>query len=55
LPFIGYFKRISQDDWRKEKKKWFCDKEIKRLYKYVWPDLTKKQKLYLIGSFVLRK
>lgn len=55
LSFIGYFKRISQDDWRKEKKKWFCDKEIKRLYKYVWPDLTKKQKLYLIGSFVLRK
>ncbi len=55
LSYIGYFKRISQDDWRREKKKWFCNKEIKRLYKYVWPDISFKQKLCLLGACILRR
>ena len=53
--FIGFFKRISQDDWDNKKCRWYSNKQIIKWYKYVWPDLTNKQRLYLIGSFFLRK
>lgn len=53
--FIGYFKYISQDDWRNKKSRWFCNKQIKELYKYVWPDLSLRQKFNLMGSFLLRR
>ena len=51
--FIGYFKYISQDDWRNKKSRWFCNKQIKELYKYVWPELSSKQRFNLMGSFLL--
>ena len=55
LHYIGYFKRISIKDWRKDKNKWYCDKEIKALYDYVWPALGYQQMLRLMVARMLKK
>lgn len=55
LSYIGYFKRISQADWRQDKAKWYDNPEVKALYDYVWPALSFKQKARLIASRMLRR
>ena len=55
LSYIGYFKRISQADWRQDKAKWYENPDIKALYDYVWPALSVKQKLRLIVARVLKR
>lgn len=55
LTFIGFFKAASYDDWKETPSKWYGNIEIKKLYRYVWPDLSLNQKVRLIGSFILRK
>lgn len=53
--FIGYFKLVSSDEWRKNKSLWYENSMIKDFYRYVWPDLSVKQKVRLAMAFLLRK
>lgn len=55
LSFIGYFKKISSTDWGECPSKWYRNKEVQSLYKYVWPDLSLLQKLRLIVTFIIMK
>ena len=55
LSYIGYFKRISQADWRQDKARWYGNPDVKALYDYVWPALSVKQKARLIASRMLRR
>ncbi len=55
LSYIGYFKRISQADWRRDKTKWYDNPDVKALYDYVWPALSLKQKARLVASRMLRR
>ena len=55
LSYIGYFKRISQSDWQKDKAKWYCNPDVKALYDYIWPALSVKQKARLVASRMLRR
>lgn len=55
LSYIGYFKRISQADWRQDKAKWYDNPDVKALYDYVWPALSVKQKVRLVASRMLRR
>lgn len=53
--FINYFKYISMHYWKQEPSLWYGNREIRKMYRYVWPDLSWKQKVKLLGSFILRK
>lgn len=55
LSYIGYFKRISQADWRQNKARWYDNPDVKALYDYVWPALSVKQKVRLVASRMLRR
>lgn len=55
FPYIGYFKRISKNDWSMDKRKWYGDERIKKLYRYVWPDLSLKQKSRLLLAILTRR
>lgn len=55
FPYIGYFKRISKNDWSMDKRKWYGDERIKILYRYVWPDLSLKQKSRLLLAILTRR
>lgn len=55
LSYIGYFKRISQADWRQNKARWYDNPDVKALYDYVWPALSLKQKLRLAAARILRR
>ena len=55
LSYIGYFKRISQADWRQDKTKWYSNPNVKALYDYVWSALSVKQKMRLVASRMLRR
>lgn len=55
LHYIGYFKRISKNDWGNDKQKWYGNKEVKALYTYVWPALSFKQKLRLVVSRMMKR
>jgi len=55
LHYIGYFKRISKNDWGNDKKKWYGNKEVKALYTYVWPALSFKQRLRLMAARMLKR
>ena len=55
LQFIGYFKCISKGDWEKQLSLWYHNQEVRRLYKYVWPDLGIRQKLRLLVARILRR
>lgn len=55
LHYIGYFKRISKNDWGNDKQKWYGNKEVKALYDYVWPALSFKQKLRLVVSRMAKR
>lgn len=53
--FIGYFKLVSSDEWRRNRALWYGNRSIKDFYRYVWPDLSVKQKVRLVMAFLLRK
>lgn len=53
--YIGYFKRISYADWGKDTRRWYKDKRVIELYKYVWEDLSILQKIRLVVSWILLK
>lgn len=55
LHYIGYFKRISKNDWGNDKQKWYGNKEVEALYTYVWPALSFKQKLRLVVSRMAKR
>ena len=55
LSFIGYFKRLSQADWRLDKAKWYDNPDVKTLYDYVWSALSVKQKLRLTVAEALKR
>ena len=55
LSYIGYFKRISQADWRLDKARWYDNPDVKALYDYVLPDLSLKQKARLVAARMLRR
>ena len=55
LHYIGYFKRISKNDWGNDKQKWYGNKEVKALYTYVWPALSFKQKLRLVVARMMKR
>lgn len=53
--FIGYFKLVSSDEWKQNRSMWYGNHSIKDFYRYVWPDLSVKQKVRLVMAFLLRK
>lgn len=53
--FIGYFKLVSSDEWKRNRALWYGNHCIKDFYRYVWPDLSVKQKVRLAMAFLLRK
>ena len=55
LSYINYFKRISKSDWINNPSKWWNNKAIKNLYRYVWPALSFRQKLRLVAARLLRR
>lgn len=55
MPYIGYFKRVSKVYWSSNPYKWYFNKNILTLYKYVWDDLSLLQKIKLIGSYILMR
>lgn len=55
LPYLAFFKKASEYEWRTNKSKWYGDKRILSFYRYIWPDLSFKQKLRLIIARLLKK
>lgn len=55
LQFIGYFKSISKQEWKKKRSLWYGNKEVRSLYSYVWADLSFMSRMRLLASFILRK
>lgn len=53
--FIGYFKLVSSDEWKRNRALWYGNHRIKDFYRYVWPDLSVKQKVRLAMAWFLRK
>ena len=53
--FIGYFKLVSSDEWKRNRALWYRNHCIKDFYRYVWPDLSVKQKVRLTMAWFLRK
>jgi len=45
IPYLSYFKKISKNEWGKRPSLWYRNKEINKLYHYIWEDLPFKQKL----------
>ncbi|MEE3414457.1 MAG: glycosyltransferase [Prevotella sp.] len=48
IPYLSYFKKISKNEWRKKPSLWYRNKEINKLYQYIWDNLPIKQKLKFI-------
>ena len=55
LQFIGYFKCISKEDWKKAPDRWYGDAHVMSLYHYVWPSLSCSQKLRLVIAKFLKR
>lgn len=53
--YIGYFKRISKNDWENEPSRWYNNSSIIGLYRYVWKSLSIKNKVRLVGSYILKR
>ena len=51
--YLIYFKNISRNDWKHKPSKWYRNKDIKKMYSYLWPDLAiiDKRK-YLLIRFI---
>jgi glycosyltransferase involved in cell wall biosynthesis len=53
--YLGYFKMISSAEWKHEPSKWYGNKEIKSFYRYIWKDLSFKQRIRLLIGFIVRR
>ena len=53
--YIGYFKRISKTDWENEPSRWYNNSSIIGFYRYVWKSLSIKNKVRLVGSYILKR
>lgn len=53
--YLGYFKMISSAEWKHEPSKWYGNKDIKSFYKYIWKDLSFKQRIRLLVGFIIRR
>lgn len=53
--FVGYFKLVSSDEWKRNRALWYGNHCIKDFYRYVWPDLSVMQRVRLAMAFLLRK
>lgn len=53
--FIGYFKLVSSDEWKQNRSLWYGNHSIEDFYRYVWSDLSIKQKVLLAMACLLRK
>ena len=53
--YIGYFKLISQNEWKKDRNLWYGNHSIKTLYNFVWSDLSLIQKVRLKFATILKK
>jgi len=53
IPYISYFKKISKNEWGKRPSLWYRNKDISILYKYVWKDLSLKQKIKYLAIKIL--
>lgn len=42
--YLAYFKKISKPEWRKNPSIWYQNEDIRYFYKYIWKDLSWKQK-----------
>lgn len=51
--YLIYFKSISRNDWKHKPSKWYRNKDIKKMYSYLWPDLALKDKRkYLLIRYI---
>ncbi len=55
LSFIGSFKRMSRDDWSKKPATWYRNAAIKKMYSFIWPELSCTEKVKLFISNILQK
>ncbi len=55
LSLVGFFKAVSCDDWKRNPSIWYGNAEIKEIYRYIWPDLSLKQKIKLLGAYFLKR
>ena len=55
MSYIAFFKASSKNDWENNPFKWYGNNEIREFYKYVWHDLSLRQKMMMLGSFILKK
>ena len=53
--YIQFYKRISISDWKKKPTLWYLNKTIRQMYRYVWPSLGWKERLRLVGAFLLQR
>lgn len=53
--FIGYFKLVSSEEWKRNRALWYGNHSIKEFYRYAWPDLSVMQKVRLVMACLLRK
>lgn len=53
---IQFFKYISScRDKRTNLSEWYANRQIKKIYKYVWTDLSISQKIRLLGAYILKR
>lgn len=45
LSYLGYFKLISKNDWKKKLSKWYKNEDVKHMYNFIWIYLPIKQRL----------
>ncbi len=53
--FIGYFKEISQNDWKSNPNKWYHNESVKLFYDYIWKELSLRQKVRIVAARFLKK
>ncbi len=55
MNYIAFFKASSKNDWIGNPSKWYDNNAIREFYRYVWHDLSLRQKVKLLGSFMVKK
>lgn len=53
--FISSFKEMSKTDWSTKTNKWYKNSIIRNMYRYIWKELTIKEKFKLIISYIIKK
>ena len=53
--YVAYFKSVSRPEWKSNPNLWYKNPRVRKLYKYVWPDLSMVEKLRLVAAYLLKK